>query len=61
MFSTEQQECLPYIRSGNLWGNNSLTLAPNWRLEAANIDVGPLTETDLHDNLFRLENEPFQG
>ena len=27
--------------------------------EADNIDVGPLTEADLHDDLFRLENEPF--
>jgi hypothetical protein len=27
--------------------------------EADNIDVGPLTEADLHDDLFRPENEPF--
>jgi len=27
----------------------------------ANIDVGPLTEADWHDDLFRLGNESFQG
>ena len=27
--------------------------------EADNIDFGPVAETDLHDNLFQSENEPF--
>ena len=29
------------------------------RQEADNIDVGPVTEADLHDDLLRPENEPF--
>jgi hypothetical protein len=27
----------------------------------ANIDVGPVMEADWHNDLFRRENEPFQG
>jgi len=37
--------------------------AAHWRdarpQEADNIDVGRLTEADLHNDLFQSENEPF--
>lgn len=37
--------------------------AADWRTaridEADNIDVGPVTEADRHNDLFRSENEPF--